>query len=97
MSIENFNDLSLMSEKDLAAYSAAQYRQFYGRGENRYAIYPSYWKDSWGKPPLLGIVNADNEFLAEKLAYDKGMLVPNNCTFQPKIKNIGPNRNSKSN
>jgi hypothetical protein len=81
-----------MSEKELNAYSAAQYRQFYGRGENRYAFYPDNWKDKWGRPPLLGIVSADNEFLAERIAYDRGILVPFNCTFQPKIKNIGPNR-----
>ena len=23
------------------------YRNFYGRGEYKFAIYPSYWKDSW--------------------------------------------------
>lgn len=69
------------------------YRSFFGRGDYKFGIYPSYWKDSWGRAPLLGIVYADNEFLAEKLAYDRGVLpTPFNCTFQPKIKNLGPNR-----
>lgn len=63
-----------------------RYRQFFGRGENRYVIYPSYWAKTWGQPPVLGVVQADNEFLAEKLAYDRGLLNPHNCTFQPKFK-----------
>jgi hypothetical protein len=83
---------TLTTERELAAFNAAQYRQFYGRGDYRYAIYPDNWKDTWGKPPLLGIISADNEFLAERLAYDKGVLNPYNCTFQPRIKNIGPNK-----
>lgn len=74
-----------------------QYRTFFGKGEYKFAIYPSYWKDSWGKSPLLGIVHADNEFLAERLAYDRGILpTPFNCTFQPKIKNLGPVNKSKN-
>lgn len=84
--------ISLTSEKEISSFNEAQYRQFYGRGDNRYAIYPDNWKEIWGKPPLLGIISADNEFLAERLAFDRGMLNPNNCTFKPKIKNIGPNR-----
>jgi len=81
-----------VSEKEQAAFASAQYRQFFGRGENRYAFYPDYWKGSWGKPPLLGIVSADNEFLAERIGFDKGILNPYNCTFQPKIKLLGPNK-----
>lgn len=69
-----------------------QYREFYGRGEFRWAIYPATWKESWGRAPLLGIVAADDEFLAERLAYDKGILNPHNCTFQPRFKNLGANR-----
>jgi len=81
-------------DREMAQFLATQYKNFFGKGANRYAIYPSYWKDSWGRAPLLGIVFADNEFLAEKLAYDKGILpTPFNCTFQPKIKNLGPNKN----
>lgn len=80
-------------EKDLEQAALIQYKEFYGRGEFRFAFYPSYWKDSWGRAPLLGIVAADNEFLAERLAYDKGVLPSAfNCTFQAKIKNIGPNK-----
>lgn len=79
-------------EKDALHFANVQYREFFGRGENRYAFYPDNWKPTWGKAPLLGIVSADNEFLAERLAYDRGVLNHNNCTFQPKIKNLGPNR-----
>ena len=67
-----------------------KYRQFFGRGENRYAVLPSYWAKTWGPVPLLGTVYADNEFLAERIAYDKGIISPHNCTFQAKIKLIGP-------
>lgn len=80
------------AEREVAAFAYTQYKQFFGRGENRYAIYPDYWKDSWGRPPLLGIVAADDEFLAVKLAFDKGILNPYNCSFQPKIKYLGPNK-----
>lgn len=80
------------SEKEQALVGRIMYREFFGRGEYRFAIYPdSGWKASWGKPPLLGIVNADDEFLAEKLAYDRGVANPNNCSFGLKIKKIGPN------
>ena len=72
------------------------YRNFFGPGDNKYAVYPSYWKDSWGKKPILGIVFADNEFLAEKLAYDIGILpTPFNCTFQPNIVYLGANKNKR--
>ena len=74
-----------------------QYKEFFGKGEFRFAIYPSYWKGAWGKPPLLGIVNADDEFLAERLAYDRGILpTPFNCTFGPKFKNLGPVKSTKN-
>lgn len=79
-------------DKEQALVGRIMYREFFGRGEHRFAIYPdSGWKASWGKPPLLGIVSADDEFLAEKLAYDRGMANPNNCSFGLKIKKIGPN------
>lgn len=81
------------SDKEHEAALTARYKQFFGRGENRYMIYPDYWKESWGKAPLLGIVFADNEFLAERLAYDRGILNPNNRSFGARIKNLGPNRN----
>jgi len=63
----------------------AQYRAFMGRS-NRYAIYPDHWP--WGQAPLLGIVVADSEFLAERVAYDRGILSATNCSFGPKIKLI---------
>jgi hypothetical protein len=91
----NFSQEDLDFEKEVEKAAILQYRNFYGRGEFRYGIFPSYWKDSWGRAPLLGIVFADNEFLAEKLAYDRGYLPsPCNCTFRPKIKNLGPIRKS---
>lgn len=75
-------------DEDNPQIAELRYRQFFGRGENRYLIYPSYWPRGWGIPPLLGVVQADNEFLAERLAYDRGILSPHNCTFQPKFKLI---------
>lgn len=86
---QNISVISLEEEKEMNAL----YRSFYGRGDYKFGIFPSYWKDTWGKAPLLGIVFADNEFLAERLAYDRGILpTPFNCTFQPKIKNLGVNK-----
>lgn len=68
---------------------AALYRQFFGRGRNKYEVYPDYWSKTWGPIPRLGVVYADNEFLAEKIAYDCGILpTPFNCTFGPKFKQI---------
>lgn len=48
-----------------------------------FAIYPDYWKDSWGPEPCLGHVRAYSEFYAKYKAYDKGLL-PYNFTFGPK-------------
>lgn len=65
---------------------AVLYREFFGNGQNKYLIFPDYWPKKWGNPPLLGIVWADNEFLAERIAYDRGVLpTPNNCTFRPRF------------
>lgn len=51
--------------------------------ESRYfAIYPDYWKDKWGKKPLLGTLMAENEFHACRRAYDTGA-VRLNLTFGP--------------
>jgi len=63
------------------------YRDFFGRGENKYGVYPPVWPTKYGKPPLLGIIYADNEFLAAKLAYDRGMS-PSQC-LAPRIKLLG--------
>lgn len=49
---------------------------------NSYAIYPDYWKKSWGPMPLLGYVKADSAFNAKYVAFDKGLVYPNN-TFGP--------------
>lgn len=93
--VENQSQEDLDFEKELERASILQYRNFYGKGDYKFAIYPSYWKDAWGRAPLLGIVFADNEFLAERLAYDRGILPsPCNCTFKPKIKNLGAIRKS---
>lgn len=54
-----------------------------GRGyKNSYAIYPDYWKPSWGPKPLLGYVRADSVFHARYAAYDAHLL-PVNFTFGP--------------
>jgi hypothetical protein len=58
-------------------------RSFYGSGKFRFAIYPDYWKDSWGKPPLLGHVWADDEFYAVREAYNRKLLTLN-YTFRPR-------------
>lgn len=52
-------------------------KSFYGHGKNKYAIYPDYWKESWGQKPLLGHVWADDEFYAVREAYSKGLLTVN--------------------
>lgn len=49
---------------------------------NSYAIYPDYWKQSWGQRPCLGYVRADSVFHARYAAYDAGLL-PRNDTFGP--------------
>lgn len=57
-------------------------------GESRtFAIYPDYWKDSWGEKPLLGLVVAENEFHACRRAYDKGYLTKN-FTFEPEAREV---------
>lgn len=58
-------------------------------GKYRWAVYPDYWKDSWGKKPLLGYVTADDEFYAEREAYNRGLLTVN-YTFRPHCVNLGP-------
>lgn len=58
-------------------------RSFYGPGKYKWAIYPDYWKESWGKRPMLGTVWADDEFYAEREAYNRGLLTVN-YTFRPK-------------
>lgn len=50
--------------------------------KNLYAIYPDYWKTSWGQKPLLGYVRADSTFHARYAAYDAGLLIVN-ATFGP--------------
>lgn len=49
----------------------------------KWLIFPDYWKKSWGEPPCLGQVYADDEFEAIRKSYDKG-LVRVNFTFGPK-------------
>jgi len=60
----------------------AGYRNFFGPGAFKYAIYPdNNWNaKKWGAPPLLGFVWADDEFYAEREAYTKNLL-PVNFTF----------------
>ena len=67
----------------------ARRRQHYGK--YRWAVYPDYWKDSWGRKPLLGYVFADDEFYAVREAYNRGLLTVN-FTFEPEVVNLGPAR-----
>lgn len=50
---------------------------------NTYAVFPDYWKRSWGEPPLLGYVKETSEYWAKYQAYDRKLL-PYNSTFGPK-------------
>lgn len=81
------------------------YRKFFGRGENKYGVYPPGWSENlYGRAPILGIVYADDEFLAEKVAYDRG-LVPGSMPPVVKLLGtarradgyLGPNVNQNSN
>lgn len=54
---------------------------YYGL-RNLYAIYPSYWKENWGRKPCLGTVRADSSYFAKQAAYDLNLL-PVNSTFEP--------------
>lgn len=71
------------------AKEASLYRNFFGRGKNKYQVFPDYWPKAWGQAPLLGVVYADDEFLAERVAYDNGILPTHfNCTFGPRFKQV---------
>jgi hypothetical protein len=63
-------------------------RSFYGTGAFKWAVYPDYWKASWGEKPLLGHVYADSEFYAIREAYNRGLLTQN-YTIEPAVVNIG--------
>ena len=52
-----------------------------------FAIYPDYWKESWGDKPLLGVVVAENEFHACRRAYDTGIMRVN-FTISPEAVEI---------
>lgn len=77
-----------MEIKDKQTTDAPRYRNVYGFGKYRWAIYPDYWKQSWGPKPMLGTVTADDEFYAVREAYSKGLL-PVNFTFQAQAVKIG--------
>lgn len=67
-------------------------RSYYNPDNVKFAIYPDYWKDSWGERPLLGHVWATEEFYAEREAYNRGLLTVN-FTFGPKaVKVYTPKR-----
>ncbi|HET8686529.1 MAG TPA: hypothetical protein VFM18_07670 [Methanosarcina sp.] len=57
-------------------------------GKYLWEVYPDYWKESWGKIPLLGRVVADDEFYAEREAYNRGLLIVN-YTFRPRVIKVG--------
>lgn len=71
-----------------AAPETRRTRSFYGPGKFKWIIYPDYWKESWGPKPALGIVFADDEFYAEREAYNRGLLTVN-FTFKPSAVKIG--------
>lgn len=54
-----------------------------GGGQTLFAIYPDYWKKSWGEKPILGYVWSSDEYWATYDAYDKG-IIPRNDTIKPK-------------
>lgn len=88
-SSDNLEDLPLeydFAEEDPKSLNR-KYREFYGPGTEKYGIYPGVWSRKYGPAPLLGIVYADNEFLAERLAYDRGFN-PSNCV-PPRIRHLG--------
>jgi hypothetical protein len=71
-------------------------RDFYGySGSTKFAIYPDFWKKSWGKRPLLGFIWADDTFSAQRMAYSRGLL-PLNFTFGPKAVALKPKNEQSS-
>lgn len=74
-----------------AEFNAAR-RDDYNRGRGfkfLWAVYPDYWKKSWGDKPFLGTVRADSEFDAILAAYDY-KLVHYSFSFGPEVKVIEP-------
>lgn len=68
--------------------AARNYRDFFGQGANKYGIYPPGWSEQrYGRAPMLGIVHADDEFLAEKTAYDRDLY---RGSTSPVVKYLGP-------
>lgn len=55
-----------------------------------YAVYPDYWKKSWGDKPLLGYVKATDPFYAKRKAYDAKLLTQN-FTFEPEVVEVKRN------
>lgn len=88
IAVEKFPNVSIGQFTDQEAeYS---YRKFFGRGENKYGVYPPGWSEAlYGRAPMLGMVFADDEFLAEKVAYDRGI---SPSAVPPVIKFLGPAR-----
>ena len=72
------------------------FSDFYGYGRYKFAVYPDYWKESWGRRPLLGYVMADDAFYAKREAYNQGLLTLN-YTFRPKVVRVPYNNPHKQN
>lgn len=86
IAVEKFPNISVGQFSDQEA--SYNYRKFFGLGDNRYGIYPPGWSEQrHGKAPMLGIVFADDEFLAEKTAYDRDLY---RGTTPPVVKLLGP-------
>lgn len=64
---------------------------FYGPGKFRWAVYPDFWPERWGRKPLLGFVFADDDFHATREAYNRGLLIQNR-TFEPEVVCVGEAR-----
>jgi hypothetical protein len=90
--VKEYEEEFSFSEKEDGLMAAAQYKFFFGKGKYRFLIIPDYWKENWGRPPTFGTVNADDEFLAQRLASDRGLINPYNCSFGYTFKNIGLNK-----
>lgn len=71
-----------------SAEAPRRQRSFYGPGKFKWLIYPDYWAPTWGPKPSLGIVFADDEFCAEREAYNRGLLTVN-YTIRPVAVKIG--------
>lgn len=92
LAVEKFPNVSVGEFSSQEAEYA--YRKFFGRGENKYGVYPQGWSENlYGRAPMLGIVYADDEFLAKKVAYDRGLA---SGSMPPVVKLLGTARRAEN-